>query len=320
MKLNVALLGSPGAAKSTVGLSFPGVEQHVFGSSEETTALNFPNRTDILIPRKSDWFDCLTDAEKAKFTDDKSLETELAPLMAQARARNIIKYRRYLYRLKAEMNGEPIVRTSLKGEVLQFKPTNAAHEPIRYDGFTVFLDNGTPFADDFQDYVKVVYAKEFETKEGNYNSIAFSIKYKSEIADFLRMLCDLPCNVVASFHIAMTLDEANAAKANFMEDSKKGVKFPKEWQPMLMGQAKYILPGIFDYAFFLWVKENPGLDSQYLAKLEADDSTVGIAKSRLQPFENPREIMFPKNNGYAFLKSAIEGVVKTGKPSPSRAK
>ncbi len=101
MKLNSVILGSPGAGKSSVGLSHPGVEQHVFGSSEETTALNFTDRKDILQPYKSDWYSCLTDAEKLKFTDEKSLETELAALTVQARARNIIRYRRYIMRLRA---------------------------------------------------------------------------------------------------------------------------------------------------------------------------------------------------------------------------
>lgn len=299
MKQTVVFLGSPGAGKSSCGLSYPGVQQLVFGSSEETTALNFSERKDIIQPYKSDWFDCLTDTERTKFLDDKSLETDLAILTTQARARNIIKFRRYIYRLKDEFKRGPVMRPNLAGEMVELK--------------TLFLDNGTPFSDDFQDYVKVVYAKEFETKEGNYNSIAFSIKFKSEIADFLRMLTDLPCNVVASFHIAMTLDEANAAKADFMKDASKGIKYPKEWQPMLMGQAKYILPGIFDYAFFLWAEENAGQATKYLAKLEADDSTVGIAKSRFQPFSNPRKIAFPKNKMYETFNGAIESFLKDGK-------
>ena len=309
MKQTVALLGSPGAGKSSVGLSYPGVEQHVFGSSEETTALNFSARKDVTIPYKRDWYDMLTDVERAKFTDEKVSETELGVLMATARTRNIIKYRRYLYQLKYEFSlGKPVMRKNAEGEEFELK--------------TIFLDNGTPFSDDFQDYVKMVYAKEFETKEGNYNSIAFSIKYKAEIADFLRMMTEISpkLNVVASFHIAMTLDEANAAKADFMKDTAKGVRYPKEWQPMLYGQAKYVLPGIFDYVYFLWVKENPGQANQYVAKLEADDSTVGIAKSRLQPFDNPREIMFPKNHMHDFFTNAINEYLASGKPSASKSK
>jgi len=67
----VALLGSPGTGKSTAGLSYPGVEQHVWGSSEEDTAQSFIGREDILPAVKPDWFDVLTDEERAKFTDEK---------------------------------------------------------------------------------------------------------------------------------------------------------------------------------------------------------------------------------------------------------
>src|SRR3990167_11094109 len=98
-----ALLAQPGGGKSTCGLSYPGVEQHVFGSSEEDTALNFPHRKDILTPIKMDWFECLNDAEKAKFSDEKVSETEVAQLTKTARAKNIAKYRRYLYQLKNDL-------------------------------------------------------------------------------------------------------------------------------------------------------------------------------------------------------------------------
>lgn len=300
------LLGSPGASKSTCGLSYPGVEQHVFGSSEETTAMNFIGRKDILKPYKSDWYLCLSEAEREKFVKEDVKDAELAPIIAKGRALNIAKYRRYIYQLKNEFaSGKPVMRPNRDGDLVELK--------------TIFLDNGTPFADDFQDYVKIVYQKEFETKEGNFNSIAFSIKYKSEISDFLRMLIDLPCNVVASFHINMTLDEQNAAKANFMTDAAKGIRLPKEWQPMLMGQAKYILAGIFDFAFFLWANEQPGQSTRYLAKLEADDSTVGIAKGRIQPFANPREIEFRKNHMYEDLDGAIRSYLEKGIPAPSKA-
>ena len=288
----IAVLGSPGSAKSTFGLSAPGVEQHVWGSNEAATAMNFKTRTDILPPVKFDWFDTLTDEEKNKFTDEKVSEKDIALLIQKARAKNIIRYRRYLYGLKRDIGARK----------------------------TIFLDNVTPFAQDFEDYVKVVYADEFITKEGNFNSISFAIKYKNELSDFLRMMVELPCHVVMSFHIAMTLDEATAAKADFMKDTAKGIKYSKEWQPMIMGQAKYLLPGIFDWVFYMWTKENPGQATQYLAKLEADDSIVGIAKSRVQPFENPREIQFPKNNAFEFFDKAIEAYLKDSKPAPSRAK
>lgn len=288
----IGVLGSPGAGKSLFGLSAPGVEQHVWGSNEATSALNFRGRADILPPVKLDWYDTLTPEEKAKFTDEKVSEQEVALLIQRARAKNIIRYRRYLYSLKANIGERK----------------------------AIFLDNGTPFAQDFEDYVKVVYAKEFETKEGNFNSIAYAIRYKNELSDFLRMIVELPCHVVMSFHIAMTLDEATAAKADFMKDTAKGIKYPKEWQPLIMGAAKYILPGIFDYVFFMYTKENPGQATQYLAKLEADDSTVGIAKERLNPFDNAREIAFPKCHAFEFLDKSINEYLVSGKPVSSKGK
>jgi len=289
-KRNIAVLGCPGASKSTWGLSFPGVQQHVFGSSEETTAENFPERVksgDILPPVKFDWWQTLKPEEQAMYTDESISEIKIGEMTRLARARNIIRYRRFLYGLKAK-----------------------APEGLK----TIFLDNGTPFSQDFEDYVRVVYGAEFATKEGNFNSIAFAIKYKNELSDFLRMIYDLPYNVVMSFHIAMTLDEATAAKADFMKDTAKGIKYPKEWQPLIMGQAKYLLAGLPDFAFYLWTEENPGQPTKYLAKLEADDSSVGISKGRIQPFENPRRISVPKNHAYEYLEEAIRVYKETGKP------
>lgn len=286
----VALLGCPGASKSTCGLSYPGVEQHVFGSSEEDTALNFSKRTDILKPVKPEWFDCLTPEQKTKFTDEKVTEDEIATMTKIARAKNIAKYRRYLY--------------SLKNDLAQGK---------RPELKTVFLDNGTPFAQEFQDYVEVVFAKEFETDKGNFNSIKFSIKYQSELTDFLRLFYSLPCHTLMSFHISMNLDEETASKANFMEDTKKGIKYPKEWQPMIYGKAKYVLAGIPTWAFYLWAEESAGQANKYFAKLEADSANVGIAKSRIQPFAKPSKIELPNGIFYDFLNEAVETKLKGGK-------
>ena len=74
---STAFLGSPGSGKSTAGLSYPGVEQHVWGSAEEDTATGFSGRTDILKPVKLDWFECLKPEEQAKFTDEKVGEAEV---------------------------------------------------------------------------------------------------------------------------------------------------------------------------------------------------------------------------------------------------
>lgn len=289
-KRNIAVLGCPGTAKSTFGLSAPGVEQHIWGSSEDTTSENFSDRKDILTPIKFDWYEALKEDEKKKFTDENTSEITVGELIKTARARNIARYRRYLYGLKNGASGDTSGRK------------------------TLFMDNGTPFSQDFEDYVRIVYGAEFATKEGNFNSIAFAIKYKNEYADFMRVFLELPYNCIVSYHISMTLDEATAAKADFMKDTAKGIKYPKEWQPMVMGQAKYLLAGLYDYVFYMWTEEAPGQPTRYLAKLEADDSTVGIAKGRVQPFLNPRRIEFPKNKGFEYLENAIKVYRETGKP------
>lgn len=283
MNHSVAVLGCPGTGKSTIGLSYPGVEQHVWGSSEEDTAKNFPKRTDILPAIKMDWFDCLTDVEKAKFSDEKTTEAEIAQLTKVARAKNIAKYRRYLYKLKSEI---PLgKRPELK---------------------SVFLDNGSPFALEFQDYVEVVFANEFITEKGNFNSIKYSMKYQSELTDFLRLFYSLPCHRIMSFHIAQALDEETSAKANFLQDTQKGIQRPKEWHPMIYGKTRYVIAGLPTFAFFLWCEENPGQLNKYYAKLEADTANVGIAKGRIQPFEKPSKIELPNGTFYEFLNQAIE--------------
>ena len=287
----VAFLGSPGSGKSTCGLSYPGVEMHEFGSSESDTALGFVGRTDILEPKRFDWFTCLTEVEQAKFTDEKVDEVEVGLLTKRARAKNLARYRRYLYGLKAELQAGK--RPELK---------------------TIFLDNFTPFSLDFQDYVEVVYANEFMTEKQNFNSIKFSIKYQQEVSDFLRFMVSFPCHVVMSCHVSMAVDEETAAKVNFMEDTKKGIRYPKEWQPLIMGKSKYVFTGIFTWAFFLYTEDRPGLASRYYAKLEADSSTVGIGKSRVQPFMNPRQIEFPKNHFYETFQAALAAYLQTGHP------
>lgn len=285
----LAFLGSPGSSKSTCGLSYPGVEQHVFGSSEEDTALNFAGRKDILPPVKYDWFDALTDKEKEKFTDEKVSEIEVGLLTKLARARNITRYRRYLYKLKSEIPAGK--RPELK---------------------TVFLDNGTPFAQEFQDYVEIVYAKDFETKEGNFNSMKFMMKYQTELMDFMRLFYSLPCHTVVSFHVAMSLDEETSANSSFLDDQKKGIRHSKEWQPLIMGKTKFALVGIPTWAFYLWTEESPGHPNKYFAKLEADTADVGVAKSRIQPFDKPSKIELPKNNFYEFFTKAIDAKLNRG--------
>lgn len=285
------LMGTPGSSKSTCGLSYPGVEQHVFGSNEEDTAINFVGRKDILPIVKPDWFSCLTEEDKKKFTDEKVSEVEIGQLTKVARAKNIAKYRRYLYGLKADI---------IKGERKDLPKT-------------IFLDNLTPFALEFQDYVEVVFASEFTTKEGNFNSIKFSMKYQQELSDFLRFLISIPCHVVVSSHISMALDEESSAKANFMTDAQKGIKYAKEWQPLIMGKSKYVLPGLFTFAFYLWSEDSPGQLNKYYAKLEADSSSVGVAKGRIQPFSKPSRIELQKGGFFSLLDGEVNKLVGVSK-------
>lgn len=282
----IGLLGSPGAGKTTMGLSYPGVEQHCWGSSEEMTALNFSGRTDILKPVKLDWYDTFTDAEKVKFTDEKTTELEISQLTKQGRARNVRRYRQYLYRLKDEVKAGK--RPELK---------------------SIFLDNLTPFMLEFEDYVEVVFAKDFITKDGNFDTISFYKRLNNEAQDFIRLFMSIECHTILSCHISMVASEEVAANTQFMQAAKMGgVK--KEWQPNLTGKVRFVIAGIPDWVFFLKVEENPGQASKYIAKLEADESNVGVAKSRFQPFQNPRRIEVRKNMFYQDFCEAIDKKLK----------
>jgi hypothetical protein len=284
----IAFLGSPGSGKTTMGLSYPGVEQHCWGSSEEMTALNFRGRTDILPPVKMDWYDCLTDAEKGKFTDEKVTELEVTQLTKQGRARNVRRYRQYLYRLKDE------IKAGKRPEVK-----------------SIFMDNLTPFMLEFEDYIEVVFGKDFVTKDGNFDTISYYKRLNGEAQDFVRLFMSIGCHCLMSCHIAMVASEEVAANTQFLQAAKMGgVK--KEWQPNLTGKVRFVIAGIPDWVFFLKTEENPGLPTRYIAKLEADESNIGAAKSRFQPFENPRRIEIPKNDFYGFFTKAIEAKL-TGK-------
>ena len=41
-----------------------------------------------------------------------------------------------------------------------------------------------------------------------------------------------------SFHVKMTVDEENAAKVDFMNDSKNNIKYAKEFNPLVTGSLK----------------------------------------------------------------------------------
>ena len=288
----LAVLGSPGTGKSTLGLSYPGVEHHVFGSSEDTTALNFVGRTDILPPVKFDWYDTLTPEERAKFADEKVSELDVALLTKKGRAKNVARYRRYLYGLK-----------------------EALLKKTRPEVQTIFLDNLTPFANEFEDYTEMVWAKDFVTKDGNFDTIGYYKRFSSELTDFLRLFMSLPCHTILSCHVAMLASEEASANVKFLEAAKTQVR--KEWQPMLTGKIRNVLAGIPDWVFFLKVEEQPGQATRYVAKLEADEQNVGVAKPRIQPFVNPRQLYFPRNQFYATFNGALEQYLKTGIPLPN---
>lgn len=292
MQYHVGLFGQPGASKSTCGLSFPGVEQHVFGSSEELTAINFSNRKDVLTPLKYDWMEFLTPEEKTKLFDEKTPDLEADDLKVLATARKIKKYRRYIMQLKSDL---------MEGKRPELK--------------SIFLDNATPFFDEFKDYVNIVHKSKFWTQAGNYDSIKFSMTYFDEVMSFLEMFNSLPCNTIMSFHVEMTVDQETAAKVDFMNDAKNKIKHQKEFNPMITGKVKYALPGKFDFAFFLSTEENPGQANKYIAKLEADSSNVGIAKGRIQPFDVARRIELPKGTFFDFLDGAVKKKIASNSAS-----
>lgn len=284
----VAFLGQPGKGKSTAALSYPGVEQHCWGSSEETTALNFVGRKDILKPVKFDWYDTLTDEEKAKFQDEKTSELDITIISKKGRARNVARYRRYLYKCKDD------IKTGKRPELL-----------------SIALDNLSPFANEFEDYVEIVWAKDFITKDGNFDTIAYYKRYKNEFTDFLREFYSIPCHAIICCHVEMVASEEVAANTQFLQAAKMGgVK--KEWQPMISGKTKFSLASMPDWAFFLLNEENPGQASKYYMKLEADDANIGVAKPRVQPYKNPRRINFTKNKFYEEFNGALESYIKTG--------
>ena len=140
MKHNVILLGEPGTGKSSCGLSYPGVEQHVWGSSEDDTALGFKGRKDILPPIKYDFRDLFNEKEQKLFSEpDPKVDVlirhkQLVPIMAKAKARNVARYIDYLEKLALELKAGK--RPELK---------------------TVFLDNFTPFSEDLWTYTEVLH-------------------------------------------------------------------------------------------------------------------------------------------------------------------
>ena len=294
----LAVLGSPGTGKTTMALSYPGVEHHIFGSSEDTTALNFIGRTDILPPVKLDWFETLTEAERAKFSDEKVSELEVAALSKVGRARNVARYRRYLYALKS-------------GLLAKKRP----------EVQSVVLDNLTPFSQEFEDYIETVWGREFVTKDGDFNTIAYYKRFANELADFLRFFMSLPCHTLLTCHVSMVLSEEVGANIPFLQAAKMAagqregqITIRKEWQPLLTGKVRNLLAGLPDWVFFCKGEETPGQPTKYICKLEADEQNVGVAKPRVQPFLNPRRLEFPKNRFYETFQAALTSYLADGKP------
>ena len=280
--LTILWTGVPGTGKSTCLYSMPGVENHIWGSNEEDTAKNFNGRADILPPIKFKWYDCLDEKDKDEMADDKTTDLRIDQIKQKGMSSNIVRYKKYLYKLKRQLE---------KGERQELK--------------SIGLDNLTPFVDEFKAYINEKYKADIWTREGNWDGRKFWPKFAEELDGLLRMITDLPINVGVTCHIQLSLDEENTAKAM----DKDANKLPREWLPNIDGKMRYSVGGIFSYAFFLWAEESAGQATKYLAKLEADENKIGLAKARFQPFSNPRRIEIPKNRFYEFL---MENINKGG--------
>jgi hypothetical protein len=279
--------GLPGSSKTTCGLSFPGtLEHHVWGVGEEETQGNF-NRSDFVTVRNL-WPECLSEKDRDVLYAPGTSDHELTRIEERAQHANILRYKKSIHKLRRDLE-------------LGKRP----------DLQTLLFDNLTPFADEFKSYIMIKYEADIFTREGNFDGRKFWPKYMDELVAFIRLIIDLPLNIVFTSHIALSVDEENAARVL----DKDANRLPKEWLPNLDGKVRFALGGFFSYCFFLWVEETPGRPNRYFAKAEADDKMVGLAKCRLQPFSNPRRIELPKNNFYGFLHEAIKGASKSGPQS-----
>lgn len=283
--LKIFFGGLPGTGKSSCMYSLPGIESHIFGEGEQETIKNFSGRTDILPPVSFNWWDCLKDEEKDLMVNKDSTEVKISELTELGKYRNISKYRKYLYSIRRDL--ETGKRPELK---------------------SIGLDNLTPFADEFKSYIMVKYKAELYSKEGNFDGRKFWPKYAEELSDTIGFLRSIPLNIAVPCHIQYSLDEENQQKAL----SPEAQKLQKEWMPNIDGKLRFSLGGLFSYCFYLWAEEQPGKDTEYFAKLEADQNNVGLAKGRFQPFLNPRRIKLPKNNFYNFLVENISKKIAEG--------
>jgi hypothetical protein len=258
------------------GLSFPGVEQHVFGSTEHHTAEGFVGRTDILSPLVFDWRSHFLDKErkaieeiKKKHEDILDQKKEIIPFENKARARMIDKYLDHLDQMVLDING---------GKRPEVK--------------TVFVDNFTPLSEDLWNYAEVMYAKNYTEKTefklwGDYYFLCDKV---------LDALNKMDCNAVVACHVKMGLDEDIAAKVPFFKQTEVASK--KDWQPFVGGQYKFKLKSKFDYSAFMFTEEPLGQPTKYFADFR------GLGKARVKPFED-KPILVPKGSFYKFLSEAI---------------
>ena len=302
MGYSCGIFGLPGSGKSVMALSHPGKLLHwVFGSSEETTTKNYRDRTDIETV-KFNWMDTLKPENQAKFlvnplTTEKfeEAEDEKSILAQKARAKNVA----YCWFLLRQLKDERKVGK-------------------RQDIQTVVLDNATPFAQEFEDYTQVVERRAIFDKTGELKGSAYGQLYQAGLMDFFRDFCaltDYGIHAIFTCHIGMNLSEEVAATTRFFDlaDPKKPM-VPKEWQPLIMGKSRFRLAGIPDYTFFTEVETPPGLPTKFIARLEPNQSNVGIGKARVQPYKTPREICYTKNHFHEEFNGALEAYLKSGQP------
>jgi len=278
MNHKIILLGEPGVGKSTCGLSYPGVEQHVFGSTEETTAKGFKGRTDILPHVKFQWRDCYSDKDRetmAKIKKDSEPLTQeklIAPYVNKAKARNVKKYIDYLEQLEVDVKAGK--RPELK---------------------SIFLDNWTPFSEDLWIYTEMIYGDSYSEKEG------FKIwgDYYATCDRVLDLLNTIDLHAIASCHVAMELDEETKAKVSFFDQAKHAAK--KDWEPFMLSKYKFRLAGKFDYAFQLFTDEVTGQPNKYYMKSK---------KARINPFDKVGHIPLPKGTFYEFFNNKLTEATK----------
>ena len=277
MLIKTLLLGESGAGKSTAGLSFPGVLQIVFGSTEEHTAVGFKNRTDILSPVKFEWRDCLNEKDKEAIAkirssgDELTQDKQIAPIHDKARARAVSRFFAYLDNLYDE------IKSGKRPEIK-----------------TVMIDNWSPLSQELLIYTQMLH-DDVSEKE----SFKMWEKYYFYCDRVFDALNAMPVNAVVTSHVSMNLPEEIAAKVSFFDQAKSNVATKKDWECHMVGKYKFRIKGKFDYAFFLYNEEELGKPMKYYAEL------AGLGKGRINPFEGKPKIEMPKGKFYEFFNDAV---------------